>query len=181
MRCRTGTVPVTTLSVAWNGPGSEAATSELSWRRARNPKLLFALEQAEIDRLAQQEIAVGRRMHAVAAIIGRIDNIGIAGVAHQLVEVEDRVEAGVLANPVVDLVLDLGLVVAPAGVGNARNNAVARDDRHPDDLDALLLNARDDILKAGDDLLGGCSAADVIGAEEHDHVADARVRQHIAI
>src|SRR5947209_4334584 len=116
---------------------------------------LFPFEQAEIDRLAEQEIAVRRGMDSVAAVVGHVDDLGVARVAYQLVEVEHGVEAGLLADEIVDLVADLALGVAPAGIRDARHGGVAGNDRHSDDLDALLLHPGHDVLDAGDDLLGG--------------------------
>src|SRR5258706_6530264 len=105
-------------------------------------------------------------MNTVAAIIGRIEQVGIFRTAHHVVEIEHRVEACLFVHPVIDLVADLGLVGVPAGVRDTRNHAVPGNDGRADDSDVLGFDAGDDVLHAADDLIGGRAAPDVVGAHE---------------
>ena len=51
----------------------------------------------------------------------------------------------------------------------------------PDDLDALLLHARDDVLHSGDDLIGGRPAPDVVGAQEQHHMGHPGMGEDVAV
>src|SRR5580692_3933514 len=98
---------VSSGSTASMGKGWSNSIPVMCLAPAARVRPLFSLEQAEIDRLAQQEIAERRRMYSVAAVIGHGDDVRIAAVAHQLVEVEHAVEARLRADPLIDLVSDL--------------------------------------------------------------------------
>src|ERR1700704_3777651 len=65
-------------------------------------------------------------MNSIAAVVGRVEQVRVTRAAHHLVEVEHRVEASALANPIVDLVLDLGLGLVPARVAWFRRAIVPR-------------------------------------------------------
>src|SRR5258707_1346633 len=120
-------------------------------------------------------------MNAVTAIIGDLEEIGIVLTAHDLVEIEHRIEARTFPDPGVHVVADLGLLLVPAGIGDAGYERMTRHDGSPDDVDASRLGAADDSLDPSLHLLGGGAAADVVGAEEEDHVADAGMGEDVAV
>jgi len=82
-------------------------------------------------------------MDAVSTVEGRAHQIGVRGIAHDPVEVDDAIERRLRADPLVHLVLDPGLVRIPSCVGSGGRHSVTRNDRHPDHPDAFcfyLLN-----------------------------------------
>src|SRR2546421_10652837 len=93
---------------------------------------LPAEEQPEIDRLAHLEIADGRRMDAVTADVGWMDEVAVARAADDLVEVDYTVKSRFRANPIVDLVADPRLGLVPTGVVRDGSYIVPRDDRDTD-------------------------------------------------
>jgi len=108
---------------------------------------LLAEEQAEIDRLAHLEIADGRRMDAITAVIGWVDEVAVAWAANDLIEVDYTVKSRFRANPLIDLVTDPGLRVVPARAVLDGGDIVPRDDRDTNNFDALSLDAIHDVLQ----------------------------------
>src|SRR5256886_3659055 len=115
-------------------------------------------------------------MNSIATVVGCVEQVRVTRAAHHLVEVEHRVEASALANPIVDLVLDLGLGLVPARVAWFRRAIVPRYDRRAGDLDALGLHARDDRAQSAHDLGPGRLAPDAVRAHEQEYLTHAGVR-----
>src|SRR3954469_22266354 len=107
------------------------------YRRCSARCRLWRIEQAEVDRLAHLEVAERRWMNPVAAIVCRIEQVRIARAAHDLVEIEHPIKASARANPVVDLVSDLGFHLAPTGIPRLRGPIVPGDDGRTDDFDTF--------------------------------------------
>src|SRR5438067_13697288 len=99
-------------------------------------------EQAEIYGLAHLEIADRGRMDAVAAIVRRVDEIGVRGAADDLIEIEDAVESGFRADPLVDLIANLRFAVIPTRIVRSGKDIVTRNDSRADYLDAFRLEPR---------------------------------------
>src|SRR5258706_8052726 len=138
-------------------------------------------EQPEVDGFAHLEIADGRGMNAVTAIIRDLEEIGIVLAAHDLVEVEHGIEARTFPDPGVHVVADLGLLVVPASIGDAGYERMARHDGSPDDVDASRLGAADDSLDPSLHLLGGGAAAVVVVAEEEDLLAGSGMGEDVSV
>ena len=112
---------------------------------------------------------------------GRIPR-GYLGLGLQPVRLDEAlVKTSSLANPVVDLVPDLRLGLAPAGVAGLWRAIVPGDDRYADDLDTLGFHARGDGAQSIDNLHRRCLATDVVGAHEHHNVAHAGMGEHVAV
>jgi hypothetical protein len=63
-----------------------------------------------------------------------------------------------------------------------------REQGAAEDLDAAGLGAQRELLQTGDHLVGGDfflglapTVAEIVGAEEHDHVRDTRLGHHVAV
>ena len=108
---------------------------------------LPAEEQPEIDRLAHLEIADGRRMDAITAVIGWVDEVAVTWAANDLIEVDYTVKSRFRANPLVDLVTDPGLQFVPVRAVLDGGDIVPRDDRDTNNSDALGLDAIHDVLQ----------------------------------
>ena len=115
-------------------------------------------------------------MDAVTAVIGRIEQVVIAGVANDLVEIDNRIKSCFGSEPVVHLIADFGFSLAPAIAVRMTWN-----DRDTDDFDSFGLNATHDVPDSRFDLLGANLPANVVGSHKQDDMADTGVRQHIAV
>src|SRR5438876_9266689 len=99
--------------------------------------LLPPYEQQQINGLAHLQISDRGRMNAVSAIVRRVDKIRVRWAADDLVEVKDAVESRLRTDPIVDLIADLRLRIVPAGVVRNSSDAVPRNDRGANHINAL--------------------------------------------
>src|SRR5688572_22855669 len=107
------------------------------------------LEQRQVDRIADRLEPGVAAVEVVAHVVAVAHLPRLGGVSERGVEPYDAVEGARVEDPVVDL-LPRGLAfLGPVG------RALVRTDRAADDLDPLLVRAGDDLLVAGDHLLGG--------------------------
>ena len=107
-------------------------------------------------------------------------------IAHALVEVDHRVERAAVPDPGIHR-LAHGLARRRPGA-DQEGLVLERRQRAAEDLDAARLRAQRHLLQAGDHLLGGDlllglgpAVAQIVGAQQHDRMRHAGLRQHVAI
>ena len=139
-------------------------------------------EQVERHRSTHLVITARAGMDAVSAVERRVDQVGVPGILHHLVEVDHRIEWRLGADPLVDLVADLASwprsipVLFSAGGRLCRGIIVAPTIFMPRAFTRLTMSSVPAMICAG-----RCLPADVVGAHEQDDVRHAMVGQHVAL
>src|SRR5207253_11205145 len=113
--------------------------------------------------------------------IGWIDAVAAARAADHLVEVDYPVQSRFRTNPIVDLVTDPRFGVVPPRILLDGSDVVPRDDRDANNFDALSLDAIHDVLNSNHHLIGANFPANVVRTHKQYDVADAGMRQHVAL
>jgi len=120
-------------------------------------------------------------MDAVTTVERRKNQIDVLRILHDLVEIDEPVERGFGADPLIHLVPDLRLGRIPSRVVRFGRPVVSWNDRDADRLQATGLCSPREVLHSRDDLCGRRTTADIVGAHEQDHVRHPGMGQHVAL
>src|SRR5262245_10139573 len=121
-------------------------------------------------------------MDTVTAVVGLLHQVAIRFTGHDVVKIENRVKAGLLANPLIDLPADFRLFVAPACIGDARYRGVARNNCGANNFDVTAgTHTFDQSLETANHQIRRSAASDVVRSHEQHDVRNAGMRKHVAV
>src|SRR5262245_42402873 len=121
-------------------------------------------------------------MDTVTAVVGLLHQIRVRFTGHDMVKIENGVEAGLLANPLIYLPADFRLFVAPACIGDARYSGVARNNCGADNFDVSAgTHTFDQSLETTNHQIRRSAPPDVVRSHEQHDVRNAGMRKHVAV